>query len=192
MAAAGMNVYAFEPVPMNFSRFEKNVELNPEQGRRIELTRAAVGAAPGVLPFLVNRRSPGTCKIGTAADVTADDELIEVPVITLDGFCSERGLGTAAHTIPFLKIDVEGFELGVVQGARNLLDRRAISFIYLEVIHAAFANAGYSAGDLYDYLASAGYQAVRSSPGEFGVPIPREVFANRDAEGTRNVLFRPL
>lgn len=51
-----------------------------------------------------------------------------VSLTTLDGFCADNGL----DRIHFLKIDVEGHEIAVLDGARGLLDRRSIDFIQFE------------------------------------------------------------
>lgn len=51
-----------------------------------------------------------------------------VSLTTLDRFCAERGI----TTIDFLKIDVEGHEIKVLEGASDMLARRAIRFIQFE------------------------------------------------------------
>jgi FkbM family methyltransferase len=51
-----------------------------------------------------------------------------VSVTTLDEFCAEHGIAT----IGLLKIDVEGAELGVLKGARAMLERGAIRFVQFE------------------------------------------------------------
>jgi hypothetical protein len=51
-----------------------------------------------------------------------------VELRTLDDFCAERGIGR----IDLLKIDVEGHELRVLEGARGLLEADAIGFIQFE------------------------------------------------------------
>jgi len=47
---------------------------------------------------------------------------------TLDSFCSEKGI----NHIHFLKLDVEGHELKVLEGAKNLLASKSIDFIQFE------------------------------------------------------------
>ena len=52
----------------------------------------------------------------------------EVETRTLDGFCAEH----AIESIDFLKLDVEGHELKVLEGAGGLIAKDAIGFIQFE------------------------------------------------------------
>jgi len=52
----------------------------------------------------------------------------KVKVTTLDQYCSEKGI----EKIDFLKIDTEGFELKVLEGAKSMLRQNKIKRIQLE------------------------------------------------------------
>lgn len=52
----------------------------------------------------------------------------KVHIRTIDSFCAENGI----QRVDFLKIDVEGFELQVLQGAKGMIERDAISAIQFE------------------------------------------------------------
>lgn len=87
-------------------------------------------------------------------------------VITLDEFCSERGI----DKIDLLKIDTEGNELSCLLGAKELLERGAIGAIHFEfnemnaVSHATFK-------DFWDLLD--GYDFARLLPGGRLLPITK-------------------
>jgi FkbM family methyltransferase len=109
-------VVAFEALPANVERLRANLELN-ECGRRVRVEAAAAGAATGESVFLVHR-SGGMGKLGGSAgrDETYDDE-IAVSVVSLDDYVFQQ-----EHPLPSLiKIDVEGGEGMVLQGAGRLL-----------------------------------------------------------------------
>jgi FkbM family methyltransferase len=53
---------------------------------------------------------------------------IKVRGTTLDDFCATQNI----EQIDFLKIDVEGAELSVLRGSRNMLSRRKIMAVYFE------------------------------------------------------------
>jgi FkbM family methyltransferase len=55
---------------------------------------------------------------------------VTVPLITLDGFCQDRGI----RAIDVLKLDVEGAELMVMEGAQQLLAERRIGILFLEIV----------------------------------------------------------
>ena len=66
---------------------------------------------------------------------------VPVPVTTLDEYCTQRGV----EQIDLLKIDVEGFELKVLHGARRLLEEDRLNVIQFEfnemnVIGGTFLN----------------------------------------------------
>lgn len=75
-----------------------------------------------------------------------------VPVRSVDDFRAERGIGR----IDFLKVDVEGFEPSVLEGARNTLteDRPAL---LLEVEDRHLARYGADSGQFSRFLRHLGY-----------------------------------
>jgi hypothetical protein len=73
---------------------------------------------------------------------------ITVAVRTLDSLVPNRN-------VDLLKIDVEGFELMVLRGAREALARTRA--IYFEAWDRHFARYGYSFADLHDFLTLHGF-----------------------------------
>lgn len=74
-------------------------------------------------------------------------DVIEVQVSSLDRLSHDLGV----TNIDFVKIDVEGNELNVLKGAKNLLSKGAIKFIQLELGHAMRAKRVYF-HDVFDFL----------------------------------------
>jgi FkbM family methyltransferase len=112
MAQRGATVYAFEPSPVDADLLDWNA-----QGT-LRVVREAIGAALGEASFVVFD-TPGVGHIVQDATTEPDDgRFITVPVTTLDCLVYERGFPTPA----FLKVDVEGGEVAVLQGAARMLE----------------------------------------------------------------------
>jgi FkbM family methyltransferase len=102
-AAVGADVIAFEPGEA-FPWLVRNLELN--RLTRAQAQRTAVGATNGIVSFTSGEDTMN--HIDPRGPVT-------VPITTLDATCRER--------VPTLiKIDVEGFEADVLQGAGSVLE----------------------------------------------------------------------
>jgi FkbM family methyltransferase len=108
----GQNVVAFEPASLAFSRLKENWELNDLPTDK--LFRAAVGASPGNV-FIDNDEHPTTTL--EVSDVSTGTRTVEVPLVRLDDY---RPLWAGCR-VGLLKVDVEGYEPEVFEGARCLL-----------------------------------------------------------------------
>ena len=90
-------------------------------------------------------------------------ELIEsydVEVTTLDSWCARQSL----DRIDFLKIDVEGYDLAVLEGAHRLLKAQAIDALSFEYGAAWIASRRYL-GEAERYLSEHGYSLFKLFPG---------------------------
>jgi FkbM family methyltransferase len=78
-------------------------------------------------------------------------QLVEVPKRTLDGYNFED--------VDAIKIDVEGSELLVVQGAKDTIDRCRPS-VQVEIVPKQCGIFGYKPQELYDFFAARDYVCV--------------------------------
>ena len=109
-------VYAFEPLPRNVDFLKQHIALNCLDN--IEVIEAAVSDREGQAAFALGA--------STAMGHIGETGEIEVDLVSLDALL-DRGEIKPPDTI---KIDVEGAEFEVLQGARNLLSRyRPILFL---------------------------------------------------------------
>lgn len=151
-------VTAWEPAPLTFGLLEDHVQANGLQDR-CTLRNKALADAPGTLPFLTDSFSMNRIvQPGTASSV-----LVEVE--TIDGFLPS----TPAPVL--VKIDVEGAELLVLRGAKQLLgDRSRIRPILLMGVHPQFMpEFGYEPTELQTLAQSLGYVWMTLA----GVPVDR-------------------
>ena len=142
---ASGHVTAFEPDPESASALEANVGINGLQDR-ITVIRAAVGRRSGQVRFRAARGLESRVEMGQAAGA------ITVPMVTLDE-------ALAGRRIDVIKVDVEGFEQWVIEGARTILtdERRRPRAILVEVHPYAWADFGTSSASFLGLLNQMGY-----------------------------------
>jgi len=112
-------IYAAEPDPDNYACLVANIAANGLTGTVLP-DPIALSSAPGTLRL---RRST---HIGTHHLLPADEKphlpSIEVPGYTLDGWVARLGVSPA--DLSFIKVDAQGWDAHVLQGARGLLAAR--------------------------------------------------------------------
>jgi FkbM family methyltransferase len=123
-------VIAIEPVPRNVEILRANVASNPDTV--IDVVDAAVGSADGTLGLGIDQMQRSIRNEGayTALGGTAVDIEVVVPMRTLDDVIDEL-VGTERQ-IRLLKIDVEGMEASVLEGARRLFAAKRIDEVMFE------------------------------------------------------------
>lgn len=120
-AAIGASGVAFEPVPDTYRRLLANLRLN-ELSKKVVAMNMGVGAAAGHMFFTRN--------LDTTNHVVSVDEhsaeTISVEVITLD-------VALKGRSPSMLKIDVEGYEAPVMQGAETILRTDSLHSVIMEL-----------------------------------------------------------
>ncbi len=147
LASLCQRVYSFEPAPETFERLKGNVFRN--KLNHVSLHQLALSNISGEIMFSVSPNSPATNHIAVANDSTA----INVPVTTLDTFVQDNQI----ETIDFLKIDVEGFEASVLEGAEALLSQNRVKYLFIEICPSNFEKANSSVEKVISSLSNAEY-----------------------------------
>jgi hypothetical protein len=120
---------------------------------------SAAGRESGFVTFSDDRRDDIN-RVGTGA--------LNIPVQKLDD------LVTCRETIALLKVDVEGYEKPVFEGADNLL--RRTECLHFEISKTHFSWFGYTISDLLKLLESKGFELFRISSGR----VLKRINANYD------------
>lgn len=137
-------VFAFEPEPDNFRILKKNVEINGYQNIILE-NRAVSDTNEKKNLYISN----GPSMHALFPSRFATEKYIQVKTIRLDDYFKNNNL---KDEISFIKIDVEGSELGAIQGGSSLLDENKNLTILIEFHPAAIREFGYEPRDLLHWI----------------------------------------
>ncbi|WP_421659092.1 FkbM family methyltransferase [Leptothermofonsia sp. ETS-13] len=161
-------VLAFEPSQREFKNLQENINLN--QLSNIQTFQLALSNTEGITTLkIADFEHSGQNTFGEFVhDVVACEQIESVPVKRLDNVIETANI----QAIDVIKIDIEGAEFSVLQGAQNLLKQHH-PLLLLEVFDEALQRQGSSAETLMSFLRSQGYKLFTF--GRFvGVPVQFE------------------
>ncbi|BAI97855.1 hypothetical protein Sj15T_22670 [Sphingobium sp. TA15] len=124
------NVISFEPVPETMSALAATIQLNG-LGDIVSLHQSAAGRTAGTATLYVGQ----TCGHSSLLPLDESRGTIEVPMVALDEVIGDR-------KVDLIKIDVEGWELEVLQGLRNTLVNNPQASVLLEFGPSHLQRAG--------------------------------------------------
>lgn len=164
-ANVGQSIFDFhavfhEPV---IHAFEPGVETFAELHRRtsglegVYLNNCALGSQSGVVKLVQNSASEMSSFFEPSEDCWGSVQGKHDTVVrTLDDYCAEKNL----PRIDILKSDTQGFDLEVIKGAKQLLSRNAIHFIFTEIILWGLYKGLPSIEEIYSFLMEQGFSLV--------------------------------
>jgi len=152
----GGKVYAFEAHPVIFRYFQRNVELN--NARQIDIHNIAIGNTNGVV-WLSDKR---------------DDDQNTV-IENKEGVCIKMqkldDMGIADRVITLMKVDVEGYEIFVLQGAEDILNRTKC--VYFESWEQHYQKYHYKTEEVQSFFEKMGFGIFKLVGGKHLVPVQR-------------------
>jgi FkbM family methyltransferase len=178
-------VHAFEPSATAFAKLQRNLAANPEISARVttsqamlladasaELPDAVVSSWP-LLPYKeLDETHPGIAQPTTGARAT-----------TLDLALEQLG----AERVALVKLDVDGFECDVIDGAGATLERDR-PVVLTELAPSVAALHGRTADELVDRFTAHGYALTTLR----GAPVgPADVERLLATKSSMNVFARP-
>lgn len=150
--AASAAFHLFEPNPALVRSIEATRRLYPSM--RCTVNQAAVSDRSGTVRFAINPSQTGNSHIEPGAAE-------EVRAIAIDDYLREA----ETDDVAMLKMDVEGYELAALRGARESLAARRIQAIYFEYFEKYLIRVGPPRA-LIDYLDDMGYQVCFCRQGD--------------------------
>lgn len=122
---AEATIYSFEPIAETY----RSLKANTTGFSQVRCFRQAFGAEEGKAKMIKKEATDrSSMKEHRKEDWEETIEVERVPVRRVDQFCKESG----TDHIDLLKVDTEGHDMKVLEGASEMLDRQQIDFIQVE------------------------------------------------------------
>jgi FkbM family methyltransferase len=171
------HVIAIEPELKNILALKDSIKTSG-MADRVLVYEAVAADIPGTMKLRINRAHP--------ADHRIDSEGVPVQAVSLDGIVDSLGWTAVA----FVKIDVQGAEPLVLQGAKNLL-RSIRPVLWVEVSEFDLKNFSSTPKEVLDFLQTYGFiphlldgRAIRCATYE-------DIMFRLSKRGYTDVLFIP-
>jgi len=151
-----LHAIMFEPSPDVAGRLLRNLSLNGELWGRAKVLNMALSDASGIKEFFVSNETWNSGVAGLRKAKNRAGFSVTVQAYTADSLVS-----TAVCPVPNLvKIDVEGFELEVLQGMESILKNHRPTVVF-EHSPYRFEERQISRDSVIDYLKSLHYVITR-------------------------------
>jgi FkbM family methyltransferase len=182
-------VVAFEPTDYAYTKLQRNLNLNPTLQSRVTTVQALLVATgeeqkPEGIPSSWSLEAPSAGEHIHPVHKGTYNSLQGAATIQLDQWVAANHL----NHLDFVKIDVDGFEVDVLKGAKHTL-RRFRPVIMMEFAPYVFKERGQSFKELLSLLHDFRYQA-RKVHGNYLELIP-ELERLIPHGGSINVILEP-
>lgn len=161
-----LHVYSFEPEPYNISQFNTNISLNALDNITL-IPKAVTSTLNPIKLFLAKDNNSGTHST-ISSDPNVSSDFITVDSTTLDEFVRDQ----AITKLDLIKIDVEGAELDVIKGAREVLTLLHPALI-IELSESIQQSRGFSTIEFKAIMLELGYDPYLIS--DRGLLYPTEM-----------------
>lgn len=121
-------VISFEPMPFNFKKLSNNLS---DYSDRTILVNKGISSKSGTLDINYNENLPSFASFireSNHHEYVQNNETLEIEVISIDDFIRENHI----TEIDFIKIDVEGFESEVIEGAFETFNSIKPKYVQIE------------------------------------------------------------
>ena len=169
-----LNYHVFEPLPSTYARLEATAKLNGASKENYHTHNLGMSNEEGAFDFYM----PSTSEAASLQPVDDEfylkdcdnygkytgkprTEVVKCKVSTVDSFVHENNL----YNITFIKIDVEGNEKFVLEGAKRTLETEK-PLVYCELLRKHAKRFGYHPNDVISFMADLGYSCYTMRNGK--------------------------
>ncbi|RZL47380.1 MAG: FkbM family methyltransferase, partial [Pedobacter sp.] len=142
---------AFEPVPTTYAILKENIDLNT-LSYLVTLANKGVGSKNDKLYFTTDEDTTNHIVL----DTQNNQQTISVPITTLDSYYPK-------YKPTLIKIDVEGFETEVLNGANQTLADLTLKAIIIE-LNGSSGRYGYDDNNIHKKLVINGFKPYNYNP----------------------------
>ena len=150
-------VISFEPLPRTFEKLKEKMKLFSD---RVIIENVGVGSVNNELILNYNPKVSEHASFSEdikKINYISNEQKIIAPVTSLDSYCSKYNI----TEIDFIKIDTEGYEKEVFEGAKMVFEQLRPKFIQIEMgLHQLFRNTSLN----YFYEKLSGYEVFQLVP----------------------------
>ncbi len=154
-------IYVFEPIPSLYKTIENSILVNNE--KKVVLIKKALGNSNEFVSMLDNNNSSVVNGATNAEVLTVEMSALDIELKSL-------------QKIDFIKIDVEGFELFVLEGSQKILKEKR-PFLLLELHPFFIQNFDKNYTDVINFIENCNYKIeYYSFLNELRMPKYRRIF----------------
>ncbi len=171
-----IKVYAFEPIKETFDYLVKNIRIN--ELKNIIPNNIGLSNKNSTVSFFVNPEHSGSASEKKITDKSINR--VKVTLRKLDDYCVDNKI----IKIDLIKCDVEGAELFVLEGGKNVFQKFK-PILLIEILRKWAKKYNYHPNDIIDLMKSFGYLCFTTDSGK----IKRIVKITEQTKTTNFIFF---
>lgn len=160
LVGSGGFVYGFEPDPTNYANVQKNIGLNEFTNLHV-FNLGVSDRAESLKLYRIDPNNLGMNRILNEDEAEQYSDFMTIETDTIDGVVAANDISK----IDVVKIDIEGYEMHALRGARQMLD----SFkpkLFIEVGYSRLLKNGTSPNEMISFLMEFGYRVFHADTDE--------------------------
>jgi FkbM family methyltransferase len=158
------HVYAFEPTDFAFRKFLNNLALNPHLAKRItpvQLFLSDQTKSDHKIQAYASWKVDGSISNTHPMHGGAIKPAKSVPAVTLDDYCLKHKI----HKIDLIKIDTDGHEFSILNGATQTVEK-SLPYIIFEIGLYVLKEQNITFERIYAYFANYDYYLLNAKNGK--------------------------